>query len=55
MTDALLQDLWFHRADGVVLDTAAIRDELVTVQAAATTGRAECPVCGTTSALVHSR
>ncbi|MFE3205593.1 ISL3 family transposase [Embleya sp. NPDC059237] len=55
MADALLQDLWFHRADDVVLDTIAIRDELVTVQAAATTGRAECPACGTTSTRVHSR
>ncbi|WP_053648450.1 ISL3 family transposase [Streptomyces sp. XY431] len=48
MTDALLQDLWF-------LDTIVIRDELVTVQAAATTSRAECPACGTTSTRVHSR
>ncbi|MFD9420882.1 transposase family protein [Streptomyces goshikiensis] len=38
-----------------MLDTIAIRDELVTVQAAATTGRAECPACGTTSTRVPSR
>lgn len=35
--------------------SSAIRDELVTVQAATTTGRAKCTACGTTSTRVHSR
>ncbi|MBT1187766.1 ISL3 family transposase [Streptomyces sp. CJ_13] len=53
--DLLLQDLWFHHADDVVLDTIAVRGELVTVQAAARSGRAICPGCGTSSNRVHSR
>ncbi|MFI0206891.1 hypothetical protein [Streptomyces sp. NPDC016734] len=56
MTDELLlQDFWFHHADDVVLDTIAIRGELVTLQAAARSGRATCPSCGTSSTRVHSR
>lgn len=56
MTDAfLLQDLWFHHAFDAVLNTVAVRGELVTVQAAATTVQSECPACGASSARVHSR
>ncbi|MBT2480099.1 hypothetical protein [Streptomyces sp. ISL-94] len=49
MTDALLQDLWFHQADDVALDTVNIRGDLVAVQAATTTDRADCPSSGTIS------
>lgn len=55
MADALLQDLWFHHASDVVLNAVAVRGELVTVQAAATTGQSECPACGAGSTRVHSR
>ncbi|MFD5513295.1 transposase family protein [Streptomyces sp. NPDC127051] len=46
---------WFHHTDDVVLDAIAVRGELVTVQAAARSGRAPCPGCGTSSTRVHSR
>ncbi len=55
MTDALVQDLSFHHANDVVLDDIAVRGKLVPVQAAARSGRAPCPGCGTSSTRVRSR
>ncbi|MFJ9752810.1 transposase family protein [Streptomyces chartreusis] len=55
MDDALLQDLWFHHADGVVLDTITINGPRVTIHAATITVRADCPSCGTSSTRIHSR
>jgi hypothetical protein len=31
--DALLQDLWFHQVEGVVVENVAVDGELVVVQA----------------------
>ncbi|MYS80003.1 MULTISPECIES: transposase family protein [Streptomycetaceae] len=55
MGDELLQDLWFHRVDGVLVENVATDGELVVVRARVTAERAGCPGCGVVSARVHSR
>ncbi|MDX3867658.1 ISL3 family transposase [Streptomyces europaeiscabiei] len=55
MGDVFLQDLWFHRVEGVVLESALVDGELVIVRARASAERAACPACSTTSGRVHSR
>ncbi|MFI6730685.1 transposase family protein, partial [Streptomyces atratus] len=55
MADVLLQDLWFHRVEGAVIEDVVSDGEFVVVQARASADRAVCPACGTTSARVHSR
>ncbi|MEU2132385.1 transposase family protein [Streptomyces sp. NPDC018352] len=55
MADVLLQDLWFHRVEGAVIEDVVCDGEFVVVQARASADRAVCPACGTTSARVHSR
>ncbi|MGW3152131.1 ISL3 family transposase [Streptomyces sp. NPDC001177] len=54
MADDLLQDLWFHCADNVVLDTITVHRQRITVRAATTSAKAVCPSCGTSSSRVHS-
>ncbi|WP_405576420.1 ISL3 family transposase [Streptomyces sp. NBC_01092] len=53
--DALLQDLWFHQVEGVLIEDVEPDGELVVVRARASAERAGCPACGTVSARVHSR
>ncbi|MFI9617242.1 ISL3 family transposase [Streptomyces sp. NPDC052023] len=55
MGDVLLQDLWFHQVDGVLIENVVADGELVVVRARASARRAGCPVCGTVSSRVHSR
>ncbi|MFE1444408.1 ISL3 family transposase [Streptomyces sp. NPDC058739] len=55
MGDVLLQDLWFHRVEGVVIQSVVADGELVVVRARASAERAACPGCGTASGRVHSR
>lgn len=55
MADVLLQDLWFHQVDDVVIEKVLPDRELVVVQARTSAERAACPACGTASARVHSR
>jgi transposase len=52
---ALLQDLWFHHADDVVLSTITITPRRVTLHATTTSSVVACPSCGTPSSRVHSR
>ncbi|MEY9937650.1 ISL3 family transposase [Streptacidiphilus sp. MAP5-3] len=54
MTDALLQDLWFHHADDVALNSITITPRRVTLHATVTSSAAACPACGTASSRVHS-
>ena len=51
----ILQDLWFHQVQGVVIENAAVDGESVFVRARASAERAACPACGMTSGRVHSR
>ncbi len=51
----LLQDLWFHQVDGVVIENVVSEGELVAVRARTAVEQAVCPACGTLSARVHSR
>jgi hypothetical protein len=53
--DVFLQDLWFHQAEGVVIEKAVVEGELVLVRARASAEQAACHACGTTSGRVHSR
>lgn len=55
MGDVFLQDLWFHQAEGVVIEKAVVDEELVLVRARASAEQAACHACGTTSGRVHSR
>ncbi|WP_406175718.1 transposase family protein [Streptomyces sp. NBC_00996] len=55
MGDVLLQDLWFHQVEGVLIENVAIDGQLVVVQARTAAQRVACPACGTKSARVHSR
>ncbi|MDF3294356.1 ISL3 family transposase [Streptomyces silvisoli] len=55
MADVLLQDLWFHQVEGVVVESVIPDGELVVVRARTAAGQAACPACGTASARVHSR
>ncbi|GAB3181749.1 ISL3 family transposase [Streptomyces incanus] len=55
MGDLLLQDLWFHQVEGIMIENAVIDGELVVVRARASAERSACPACGTTSGRVHSR
>lgn len=55
MGDVLLQDLWFHRVEGVRIERVVIDGELVVVCARTTAGEAACPSCGGISTRVHSR
>ncbi|MEU2133968.1 ISL3 family transposase [Streptomyces sp. NPDC018352] len=55
MADLFLQDLWFHRVEGAVIEDVVSDGEFVVVQARASADRAVCPACGTMSARVHSR
>ncbi|MEV6758447.1 ISL3 family transposase [Streptomyces sp. NPDC051214] len=55
MGDVLLQDLWFHQVEGVVIENVVPDGELVAVRARAAAERAVCPACGTRSSRVHSR
>ncbi|MEU0375531.1 transposase family protein [Streptomyces sp. NPDC006283] len=55
MADVLLQDLWFHQVEGVVIENVVPDGELVVVRARAAAERAVCPACGTGSSRVHSR
>ncbi|MEQ6028314.1 transposase family protein [Streptomyces salinarius] len=55
MADVLLQDLWFHQVDGVVVECVIPDGELVVVRARTAAERAACPACETASARVHSR
>ncbi|MEU9247898.1 ISL3 family transposase [Streptomyces sp. NPDC048385] len=55
MADVLLQDLWFHQVEGVVVESVITDGELVVVRARTAAGRVACPACGTASARVHSR
>ncbi|MET7784774.1 transposase family protein [Streptomyces sp. NPDC005388] len=55
MDDVLLQDLWFHQVEGVVIENVVPDGELVAVRARAAAERAVCPACGTRSSRVHSR
>ncbi|MFA3843317.1 hypothetical protein [Streptomyces aureus] len=55
MADVLLQDLWFHRVEDVVIENVAADGELVAVRARASAQRAVCPGSGAVSARVHSR
>ncbi|MFE0044546.1 ISL3 family transposase [Streptomyces albireticuli] len=55
MSDALLQDLWFRRADDIVVEGIDAGDELVAIQARTSGSRAACPCCGVLSGSVHSR
>lgn len=43
MADVLLQDLWFHQVEGVVIDQAVSEGELVAVRARTVAERAACP------------
>ncbi|MFJ8536828.1 hypothetical protein [Streptomyces sp. NPDC093591] len=53
MGDALLRDLWFPNAEGVLIEDVVVDDELVIVRANASVERAECPACGTLSAFAE--
>ncbi|WNZ10294.1 ISL3 family transposase [Streptomyces sp. 11x1] len=55
MGDVFLQGLWFHKAEGVVIEKAVVDGELVLVRARASAEQAACHACGTTSGRVHSR
>ncbi|MGW1712059.1 ISL3 family transposase [Streptomyces sp. NPDC002156] len=55
MGDVLLQDLWFHQVEGVMIENAVVDGELVVVRARASAERAACPACGMSSGRVHSR
>lgn len=55
MGDVFLEDLWFHRVDGVRIENVVVDGQLVVVRARATVERAECSGCGVRSARVHSR
>ncbi|MET7782843.1 transposase family protein [Streptomyces sp. NPDC005388] len=55
MGDVLLQDLWFHQVDGVLIERVVIEGELVVVRARVSAEWAGCPACGAVSARVHSR
>ncbi|MFF8992406.1 transposase family protein [Streptomyces sp. NPDC014983] len=55
MADVLLQDLWFHQVEGVVIESVVSDDELVVVRARTTSGRVVCPACRTSPDRVHSR
>jgi transposase len=55
VTDALLQNLWFHHADDVALGTITITPRRVTLHATTTSSMAACPSCGMASSRVHSR
>ncbi|MFC8037582.1 ISL3 family transposase [Streptomyces griseoincarnatus] len=55
MGDVLFQDLWFHRVEGVVVESVIPDGELVVVRARTAAKRAACPACGTASVRVHSR
>ncbi|MFF4793600.1 transposase family protein, partial [Streptomyces sp. NPDC001276] len=55
MGDVLFQDLWFHRVEGVVVESVIPDGELVVVRARTAAERAACPACGTASVRVHSR
>lgn len=55
MGDVLLQDLWFHRFQDVLIENVAVDGEFVLVRARATAGLADCPDCGVMSSRVHSR
>ncbi|WP_371576050.1 hypothetical protein [Streptomyces sp. NBC_01314] len=54
MGDVLLQDLWFHQVDGVVIENVVSEGELVYVRARTAVERAGCPACRTLSARLHS-
>ncbi|MQY40999.1 hypothetical protein SRB17_90360 [Streptomyces sp. RB17] len=54
MGDTFLRDLWFHRVDGVQVETVVTDAELVMVKARSTAGQAACSACGVVSARVHS-
>ena len=53
MGDVLLHDLWFHQADGVVIENVVPDGELVAVRARAIAAQARCPTRGTLSSRVH--
>ncbi|MFE9883383.1 ISL3 family transposase, partial [Streptomyces sp. NPDC005784] len=55
MGDVLLQDLWFHQVDGVLIERVVVEGELVVVRARVSAERAGCPACGAVSSRVHSR
>ncbi|WP_419664875.1 ISL3 family transposase [Streptomyces sp. 2-1] len=55
MGDVFLEDLWFHRVDGVRIENVAVDGELVVVRARATVEWAACSGCGAMSRRVHSR
>ncbi|GHC72934.1 ISL3 family transposase [Streptomyces cinnamoneus] len=55
MSDALLQDLWFHQTDGIAIDSIDTDDESVVIRARAQGLTAACPSCGVLSGRVHSR
>ncbi|MFJ6686904.1 hypothetical protein [Streptomyces werraensis] len=53
--DVFLQDLWFHQAEGVVIEKAVADGELVFVRARASAEQAAYHACGTTWGRVRSR
>ncbi|MEE4598358.1 ISL3 family transposase [Streptomyces sp. DSM 41524] len=55
MGDVLLQDLWFHRVEGVLIENVVTEGEFVVVRARARAVRVGCPGCGVLSERVHSR
>ncbi|WP_326731691.1 transposase family protein [Streptomyces phaeochromogenes] len=55
MGDVFLENLWFHRVDGVRIENVVVEGELVVVRARATAERGGCSGCGVKSARVHSR
>ncbi|MEU3100645.1 ISL3 family transposase [Streptomyces griseoflavus] len=55
MADVLLQDLWFHQVEGVMIENVVSYGELVAVRARTAAERAACPACGAWSSRVHSR
>ncbi|WP_329303912.1 ISL3 family transposase [Streptomyces sp. NBC_00659] len=55
MGDVLLQNLWFHQVQSVVIENVVPDGELVAVRARAVAERAVRPACGTLSSRVHSR
>ncbi|MEU6273059.1 ISL3 family transposase [Streptomyces populi] len=55
MADALLQDLWFHQVEGVVVESVTPDGGSVVVRARTAAERIACPACGAVSARVRSR
>ncbi|MEU7061742.1 transposase family protein [Streptomyces sp. NPDC046197] len=51
----LLQDLWFHQVEGVLIENVVASGGSVVVRARTAADQAACPACGTVSSRVHSR